>query len=143
MMDEVVLDSGVAVKWYTAEDHTERARAVFHDYNAGIIDLIAPDLIYAEFGNIIWKKQLFQGLPEPDARTMLSDFRAVPLRRTAAADLLEDAYRIAVTHQRSVYDSLYLALNIRQGCRFVTADERLVNAVGGAFPNVVWLANWP
>ena len=26
---------------------------------------------------------------------------------------------------------------------FVTADEKFVNAVGHAFPNVVWIGRWP
>jgi predicted nucleic acid-binding protein len=56
---------------------------------------------------------------------------------------LEEAYRLAVTHQRTVYDSLYLALSVREGCQFVTGDLRLVNAVGTALPNVAWVGNWP
>jgi predicted nucleic acid-binding protein len=32
---------------------------------------------------------------------------------------------------RTVYDSLYIALSMHEGCRFVTADERLVNGLGG------------
>ena len=51
--------------------------------------------------------------------------------------------QLAVTYRRSVYDSLYLALSLRSNCRFVTADERLVNAVGTALPNVISLQNWP
>ena len=39
--------------------------------------------------------------------------------------------------------SLYLALSIREACQFVTADERLVNAVRPALPGVIWVANWP
>ena len=66
-----------------------------------------------------------------------------PFVLTPTGELLQDAYGIAVAHQRTVYDSLYLALSVREGCRFVTADERLANAVGDAFPNLMWLANWP
>lgn len=43
----------------------------------------------------------------------------------------------------SVIVKLYLALSEREGCRFVTADERLANAVRAALPDVVWLADWP
>lgn len=49
---------------------------------------------------------------------------------------------LAITQQRTVYDSLYLALSLREGCDFVTTAERLVNALALHFPNVVWLANW-
>ena len=62
---------------------------------------------------------------------------------TASEELFEEAYRLAVVHRRAVYDMLYLALSLRAGCQFVTADEKLVNAVGNTFSNIIWLANWP
>ena len=62
---------------------------------------------------------------------------------TSADVLLVSAYELAVTHRRTVYDALYLALSQREGCPYVTADEKLVNAIGGAVPDVIWLANWP
>lgn len=65
------------------------------------------------------------------------------LNLASTKELLDDAYRLAVAHKRAFYDMLYLALSLRVGCQFVTADERLVNAIGAAFPNVIWLADWP
>jgi predicted nucleic acid-binding protein len=104
---------------------------------------IAPDLLSAEFGNVLWKKVLFQGLPVVDAKQILDDFRKLTVDLTPTGDLLDDAFHLAVTHRRSVYDMLYLALSIREKCRFVTADEKLVNAVSAAIPDVVWVARWP
>jgi predicted nucleic acid-binding protein len=57
-------------------------------------------------------------------------------------DLLEDAYALAVQHQRTVYDTLYVALALREGCSFVTADEKLANALSSSVSSVVWLGNW-
>jgi len=111
------------------------------DYQAGTLTLLAPDLISAEVGNIVWKKQAFQGLDVDDARTVIDEFRKLAIVLTSTGDLLADAYGLAVTHRRSVYDSLYLALSIREGCQFVTADERLVNAVSWSFSRVIWLPN--
>lgn len=34
---------------------------------------------------------------------------------------------------------LYLALSIRENCPFVTADEKLVNAIQAEFQQVIWL----
>jgi predicted nucleic acid-binding protein len=62
---------------------------------------------------------------------------------TSGAALLEEAYRLAVTHQRTVYDAMYLALSLREHCRWVTADERIINALGAIFPQIIWVANWP
>lgn len=59
-----------------------------------------------------------------------------------AALLINEALSIAAAYTRTVYDSLYLALSLRRGCPYVTADERLVRAIGSSFPNVVWVASW-
>lgn len=139
----LVIDSGVAVKWFVAEPYSAEARHIFREYLLGNLTLVAPDFIYAEFGNIMWKKQAFQNFDPADAADIVEEFRlGIALTLISAEALLDDAYRIAVTHKRTVYDSLYLALSLREGCQFVTADERLVKAVGRAFPNIVWLANW-
>ena len=142
-MDALVVDSSVAVKWFVVEPYSAEARRILDAYQNGTLSFLAPDLINAEFGNIIWKKHLLQGLAASDAQDILDKFRQLQFKLTPTAELLEDAYKIAVTHRRTVYDALYLALSVRENCRFVTADEKLVNAVGAAFPNLIWLGNWP
>jgi predicted nucleic acid-binding protein len=142
-MDQVVIDSSVAIKWFVVEPYSTEARRVLDEYQIGTLTLLAPDLINAEVGNIAWKKHILHGVAAADAQLILDTFRAVPFVLTSTADLLVEAYRLAVTHQRAVYDTMYLALSIREQCRFVTADEKLVNAIGAQFPNMVWVANWP
>jgi predicted nucleic acid-binding protein len=142
-MDNLVVDSSVAVKWFVVEPYSTEARRILDAYQNGLLSFLAPDLINAEFGNIIWKKHIFQGLAASDAQDILDKFRQLQFTFTPMADLLEDAYKIAVAHQRTVYDALYVALSVRENCRLVTADEKLVNALGSSFPNLVWIANWP
>jgi len=142
-MPYLVVDSGVAIKWFVTEPYTAEARRILDGYRRGDLTFIAPDLMYAEVGNIAWKKHQFQGLSAADAQQIISEFQAIQFATTPNAQLLNDAYRLAVAHQRTVYDSLYLALSEREQCQFVTADERLFNAVRTSFPNVVWLAHWP
>jgi predicted nucleic acid-binding protein len=142
-MDTVVVDSSVAIKWFVVEPYSVEAHALLEAYQAGTLTLLAPDLLYAEVGNIVWKKHRFQGLAAEDADAVLAAFRLVSFVVTSGAALLEDAYRLAVTHQRTVYDAMYLALSLREHCRWVTADERIVNALGTLFPQIIWVANWP
>ncbi len=143
-MTELVIDSGVAIKWFVDEDHSAEARRILAAYKASALSFLAPDFIYAEFGNVMWKKQTFRGFDPSDAKFIVEDFRSEPaILVVSARDILEEAYRLAVAHKRAVYDMLYLALSLRAGCQFVTADEKLVNAIGRVFPNIVWLANWP
>ena len=74
---------------------------------------------------------------------IIAAFRMLTFSLASSATLLDEAVRLAITHQRTVYDALYVALSVREQCRYVTADERLVNAIGAVFPNVLWVANWP
>jgi predicted nucleic acid-binding protein len=142
-MAGVVLDSGVAIKWFVAEPHSAEARRVLDAYRTGAVSFLAPDLINAEVGNVAWKKHVFQKMDASDAEAIVIGFRMISIGLTSTADLLEDAYRLAVVHRRTVYDMAYLALSVRERCPFVTADEKLFNAVRSTFPSVVWLANWP
>ena len=57
---------------------------------------------------------------------------------SSSQGLLEAAFDIAVRFNRTVYDSMYIALASRRGAQLVTADERLANAVAAHFP-VKWL----
>lgn len=142
MAAELVVDSSVAIKWFVTEALVREATAILHAYQAGTLSLFAPDLIYAELGNIVWKKQMLQSLSAADAGRIIGDILALPLATTPSVDLLADAHLLAVAHGRTVYDALYLALSVQRGCPFVTADERLVNAVAAALPQVVWLGRW-
>lgn len=142
-MSQLVVDSSVVIKWFVVEPYSTEARRILSDYQAGTLTLLAPDLLNAEIGNIVWKKHVLQGMATADAQLIIDTFRAIPLVQTPTSDLLDNAYRLAVTHQRTVYDMLYVALSLQAACPFVTADEKLVNAVSTALPNTVWLSNWP
>jgi predicted nucleic acid-binding protein len=142
-MSQVVVDSSVAIKWFVVEPFSNEARRLLGDYQSGVVEFLAPDLITAEVGNIVWKKTRFQGLDLNDARRIIAAFRSLVLRFTSSDDLIDEAFGIATRHQRSVYDSMYLALAARAKVPMLTADQRLINAVGSAFPNLTWIASWP
>jgi predicted nucleic acid-binding protein len=139
----VVVDSSVVIKWFTPEAYSTEARRILNDYQAGTLTLLAFDLLPAEIGNIVWKKQRFQGIAIADAQLILNAFRALTFTLTSNNDLLDSAYAIAVSHQCTVYDALYVALSVRAQCPLVTADQKLLAALGSAFPQVVWVAQWP
>ncbi len=142
-MANIVVDSSVVIKWFDAEPYAAEADRILTAYETGALVLLAPDILPAEVGNIIWKKQtLLKRLTAMEAQEILRKFQALSFTLMPTAILLDDAYHFAIAHQRTVYDALYLVLSIREQCPFVTADERLVNAVKNAFPHVVWLGNW-
>ena len=56
MIDRVVVDSSVAIKWFVEEPYSVEAHRLLEGYQDGTLTLLAPDLLYAEVGNIVWKK---------------------------------------------------------------------------------------
>jgi len=142
-MGKIVVDSSVVIKWFVPEPLSAESRRVLDGYQSGSFMLIAPDLLAAEIGNIVWKKYRFQGLAKADAEQIITSFREVDIEFTPAAELLSEALRIAMIHERTVYDSLYIALSERENCDYITADKRLVNEMSKSFPKTVWVSNWP
>jgi predicted nucleic acid-binding protein len=61
-MNYLVVDASVVIKWLVFEPYSTEARQILSDYQAGDLTLLAPDLLLAEVANIIWKKQMFQGI---------------------------------------------------------------------------------
>ena len=142
-MAMVVVDASVVIKWFVSEPYSAEARLILNEYEAGQLDLVAPDLLYAELGNIVWKKHLSQGLAAPDAQDIIKTLDSLEFSLTSTGALLSQAYELAVAHRCTVYDSMYLALSVSERCPLVTADERLVNSVKEMHPQVVLVAEWP
>ena len=125
-----VVDASVAAKWLAPEPDSPLAEALLDD------ELIVPDLLFAEVGNILWKKQM---RAEMDAATTQVGARwllQVRLQVHDSASLLSDALALALKLQHPAYDCFYLALAQRVNVPLVTADRRLharcraVEAVG-------------
>ena len=72
----------------------------------------------------------------------MDDLLTLDIPSVLVSSLVQSAPRLAIQHQRTVYDSLYLALSEERDCPLITADERFFNAVGSKFPNLQLLQNW-
>ena len=124
-MTTAVIDSSVAVKWFVPEVLSEEAVHLLD----GTWELLAPDLLLPECVNTLWKKVTRGELQVDEARAVLVGLAQVPLAIIPSSELVEAALEIAIAHQRSVYDSLYVALAVARECALITADDRLVNAL--------------
>ncbi|HLB41939.1 MAG TPA: type II toxin-antitoxin system VapC family toxin [Gammaproteobacteria bacterium] len=124
-MKTIVVDASVAIKWFIPEVHAIAATRLLHKN----LQFIAPDLIFAEVGNILWKKYRSKELTLDTANGILNDFKKLPLNSCASEFLLDTAWQIATAHQCTVYDSLYVALAQSERCLLVTADRVLYNTL--------------
>ncbi len=123
-----MVDASVAIKWFVPEVHSQAATRLLRQAT----QFIAPDLIFAEVGNILWKKQRRQEISEQVAFAILNDFKRYPIHNYQASPLLNDAWHIALNYQCTVYDSLYVALALREKSQLVTADRSLINKLNQA-----------
>ncbi len=141
-MSDLVVDSSIVFKWFVAEDDSDIAHSILEAWQQKNLKCHAPEWMLAEVGNILWKRQRRAEITAQFASDCLNDVNALPLEWAGSRCLLPAALILAMTHGRTVYDSIYLALAIRLGCPFVTADDRLANAVAPHIPNVVKLSDW-
>jgi predicted nucleic acid-binding protein len=136
-----VVDASVAVKWcLPARDESlvSEAEELLASYRTGAEQFLVPDLFWLEVANALWKAVWKQKI---DSETAARSFRAVSdlkIPTISSVDLVPQALQLAVTHRRTVYDSVYVALALRVKANLITADERLANALAAHLP-VKWL----
>jgi predicted nucleic acid-binding protein len=139
-----VIDASIAVKWFlpsSQEQYSENAFALLKRYVAGEVRFVVPDLFWAELGNVCWKATRQGRWSQKDAQAAVSATKKRAFPTVSTLPLLEDAFAISTAFDRSVYDSLYIVLALMAKSEFVTADERLANAVAAHLP-VKWIGSW-
>jgi predicted nucleic acid-binding protein len=136
-----VVDASVAIKWFLPEIHAADARRLL----TGEFEMLAPDLIYPEVGNVLWKRVRSGEITEEEALAVLHSFGAIDLSISPSWPLAAASLVIACESRRTVYDSLYVALAIRERAPLITADERFFNALRGTKldPHVLWVGDLP
>jgi predicted nucleic acid-binding protein len=73
-----------------------------------------------------------------DAGESLRRAKNLELPAFPSEELAESAFAIAQSHNRSFYDSIYIALAVSRQATLITADEKLANATAAYLP-VKWL----
>ncbi|MCL5264494.1 MAG: type II toxin-antitoxin system VapC family toxin [Chloroflexi bacterium] len=127
-LEKLVVDANVAAKWYVPELDSEAASAILDRGDP----LFAPDLIIAEFGNVVWKKVSKGELGQSEAVEIIRAFiSSSPVVLRPATVFLSAAFDIAIRYNVTVYDALYLAVALDESCPLVIADKRLGQALRG------------
>ena len=140
-MRAFVVDSSVAAKWLPPlnnEPLASEARALLTDWTRGKVELSVPDLLLIEVANVLWKGARSGRCKPAEARAALKILISYRLPVAPSATLLDFALRVGVEYERTVYDSIYVALAVQSGRELITADEKLANALAAYFP-VKWI----
>ena len=119
--ERLVIDASVAVKWVVPEPDSDRAEALLDHA------LMAPDLLFAECANVLWKKvqrgELSKGEADIAAQTLEQADIAIASTRGHLASA------IAVELDHPAYAAVYLSVAQAAELRLVTADDRLIRKV--------------
>jgi predicted nucleic acid-binding protein len=102
------------------------------------ISVVVPDLFWIEIASLMWRAVRHARVIKEDAISSMADLRLRQIETVPSITLVEAAFEIAVSYQRSVYDSMYVALAKDRNTYLITADEKLANAVAAHLP-VKWL----
>ena len=132
----LVVDASVAIKWVLPERDQGMALRLQERYQEEELDLVAPYLLIAEVGNVLWKRMRRGDLKAAAARRCFEQLlRDSPILLDSPA-VSTSALLLAMAHNHPVYDCLYLAWALEQRCDLVTADEKFFQAMSAAFPCV-------
>jgi predicted nucleic acid-binding protein len=116
-----VVDASVAMKWIVNEPGSAAALRLRREHR-----LLAPDLIFAECANVLWRKvrrdEITPAALEIGARLL----QKADLELHSSRPLLTTAAAMAGELDHPAYDCFYLALALSYDCAFVTADARFV-----------------
>ena len=126
-MSVFVVDASLVIKWFVPEVDSAAARRwldASHDY-------IAPDLLFPEAGNTVWKKVRRGELSADDGQRLVADLSAIAVETVSLRGLLPDAHALAVSTGITVYDATYVALAVRLETQMITGDDRLARRLVG------------
>ena len=120
-MTSLVVDASVAVKWVIEQKNSEQVRALV----CSPARLLAPTLVLAEVGNVLWKYVAHEQTSFERANSDLEAISEAFDQLVAMRQLHLAALQLSCTLGHPVYDCFYLALAKRQQAQLVTADKCL------------------
>ena len=119
-MSVFVVDASLVIKWFVPEVDSDAARRWLdapHDY-------IAPDLLFPEIGNTVWKKVRRGELSADEGQRLVIDLSIIAVEAVSMRGLLPDAHALALSTGITVYDATYLTLAVRLETQVITGDDR-------------------
>ncbi len=126
----ILVDANVAVKWFLPEPLSDAAEALLRTKDI----LVAPDLIRIEVASAITRRFRRGELTAAEAKEIVQLWTEVLKKGVvhvySSLDDLAEAGRLSVEMRHAIQDCLYLAMAIRLGARFVTADRVFAEKAG-------------
>lgn len=123
----IILDASFIVKLILEEEESEEAWMFIEEVVKQGEELATMDIALAEVLNAIWKHYtLIKDIDRDVLDGAVSDLLLLwsKLSKIDSADTGEKAMYIAVNHDITIYDSLYLAASKKYGATLATYDDK-------------------
>ncbi|OPY59275.1 MAG: tRNA(fMet)-specific endonuclease VapC [Pelotomaculum sp. PtaU1.Bin035] len=139
MSSYICLDTSVFVKVLVEEEDSEKATALIQKVIRSGQLIVLPSFAWAEVGTVLRKKRRENKLAVQEADDLWLEFRQFPGIEYLSDDIVMDrTYKISrYFDMPTLYDAAFLAVaeiveeRTGENCEFWTADEKLVNSLGG------------
>ena len=138
-----ILDANVGLKWVLPEVDSAKALRLRADMQAGVHELLAPDVFPVEVAHALARAERKGTIPIGDADVHLLNILSTSPQLKPSLAILRRALAISSAARIGVYDCVYVALAEREACQLVTADDKLVKNLQAQFPFIVPLASLP
>jgi predicted nucleic acid-binding protein len=132
------------MKFFVPEILSAKAEQLLARTEEGSVRLFAPDLIYAEAGNTLWKKRRLQELTQSEVGKITDVIISFPLEVESSRSLFPLAIDIAIVCDVTVYDALYLSMAKVYETQMITADRKLFDLIAKTDlkRSILWLGNY-
>ena len=135
---QFVVDASVGLKWVLPEEHSEVALALLARARRDEVQLLAPDAYLPEVTNALWaRSHLRDDLTPDEARDALDRLVLTLPSLVPSTGLAIQALELSLAFGHAVYDCLYVALAIRNGCSVITADRAMIRTFRRATGRII------
>jgi predicted nucleic acid-binding protein len=138
-----VVDASVAFKWEVPEHDSDKAIRLREDFRSAIHELLAPHFFPQELAHALTRAERQGRIAIGQAAVFWTEAMTTLPLLVPAMSLTPRAIDVSSTLRIGVYDCLYVALAEREGCEFITADDKLVKQLRAQFPFILPLASMP
>ena len=124
---KAVVDASVVAKWFINEPDSHHALILHDQHIRGKIELHAPVLMIYEVLNTLLYSKVFSSIELGQLAKALLNYRVV--LHSLSENLVKNVTQLAHSTNTTIYDAAYVALAEEIGCKFYTADVKLIQKI--------------
>jgi len=143
MSEIAVVDASVTILLFVDEPESPNAWKLFWRLTEpDPPTFFAPDLMYIECANILWKYTRRSGYDARQAQENLEDLAQLEIESVPTRELSVRAYELAQREGVTAYDACYVVLAQELDCPLITLDKSLVQKIPESIAAVRWLPSY-